>query len=179
VRATGRGPALDELERELPNLRAAFGHATGDQALRLAAALEPYWIATSRQHEGVEMLDAALAHGSSGRARVARSNLLRAIDMDESVRDADTGLELCAAAGDLEGQCMALDLVAALAAYFGDGERARAAAAEERALAERLGDPYHVALGGVGQGGGGRGGRVGGERGGRGGGRVRRARGWR
>jgi hypothetical protein len=41
---------------------------------------------------------------------------------------------------------MALDMVAAHAAYFGDGDRAQAVAAEERALAERIGDPYHLAM---------------------------------
>jgi predicted ATPase/DNA-binding SARP family transcriptional activator len=154
VRATGRGPALEELERELPNLRAAFDHVVGngELALRLAAALEPYWIATSRQHDGAEMIDAALAHASAtserarGRARVARSNLLRAIDMEQSIRDADAALELCSAAGDVEGRCMALDMAAAHAAYLGDQARAQALAAEERTLAERTGDPYHVAM---------------------------------
>ena len=41
---------------------------------------------------------------------------------------------------------MALDMVAAHAAYFSDFDRAQAVAREQRALAERLGDPYHVAI---------------------------------
>ena len=41
---------------------------------------------------------------------------------------------------------MALDMVAAHAAYFSDIDRAQALAREQRALAERLGDPYHVAV---------------------------------
>ena len=68
------------------------------------------------------------------------------ISMDESIEDADTALELSAAAGDLEGRCMALDVVAAHASYFGDRDRAQLLAREERALAEQLGDPYHVAI---------------------------------
>ena len=156
VRATGRGAALDEFERELPNVRAAFDHAIaesdGERALRLAAAAEPYWISISRQRDGMEMIEAAFVHASGtsdrlrGRALVARSNLLRPGDLPQSARDADAALELCAAAGDLEGQCMALDMVVAHAAYFGDGDRAQAAAAKERELAERLGDPYHLAI---------------------------------
>jgi non-specific serine/threonine protein kinase len=100
----------------------------------------------------MEMIEAAFVHASGtsdrsrGRALVARSNLLRPGDLEQSARDADAALELCSAAGDVEGCCMALDMVAAHAAYFGDGDRARAAAAEERALAERLGDPYHLAI---------------------------------
>ena len=41
---------------------------------------------------------------------------------------------------------MALDIVAAHASYFGDRDRAQVLAREERALAEQLGDPYHVAM---------------------------------
>src|SRR5262249_55032743 len=64
----------------------------------------------------------------------------------ESVEDADAALALSTAAGDLEGRCLALDMVIAHAAYFGDNERARVLAREMRALAEELGDPYHVAV---------------------------------
>jgi len=162
LRVSGRGRDLDNLQCELANLRAAFDHwiadSDGERSLRLAAALESYWTATSRQRDGMEMIEAALAHASGtsdrarGRARVARSNLLRPIDLEQSARDADAALELCSAAGDLEGRCMALDMVAAHAAYFGDGDRARAAAAEERALAERIGDPYHLAMAAMRQG---------------------------
>ena len=41
---------------------------------------------------------------------------------------------------------MALDMVAAHASYVGEPHRASAAAREERAIAERLGDPYHLAM---------------------------------
>ena len=156
VRVTGRGPALDEMERELANLRAAFDHwiasGDGERALRLAAAIEPYWWWITHFREGAEMIDAALAVASDtsdrarGRARLARSILLRAANMEESVVDADAALALTTAAGDLEGRCMALDMVAAHAAYFSDIDRAQALAREQRALAERLGDPYHVAI---------------------------------
>ncbi len=156
VRVTGRGPGVDELERELANLRAALehwiAHGDGERALRLAAAMEPYWTANSHYRDGAELIDSAitLASGASerarGRARLARSILLRAVRTQESVEDADAALALSSAAGDLEGRCMALDMVAAHAAYFGDHDRARALAEEERAFAERLGDPYLVAI---------------------------------
>jgi hypothetical protein len=156
VRVTGRGPALDEMERELANLGAALDHwiadGDGERALRLAAAMEPYFTATCRSRDGAEVVEAALAlaPGASerarGRARLARSILLRAISMEKSIADADAALELSSAAGDIEARCMALDMVAAHAAYFSDFDRAQALAREERALAERLGDPYHVAV---------------------------------
>jgi predicted ATPase len=81
VRVTGRGPALDEMERDLANLRAAFDHwianRDGERALRLAAAIEPYWWRTTHFREGADMVDAALAVASEtserarGRARLA------------------------------------------------------------------------------------------------------------
>jgi hypothetical protein len=156
VRESGRGPAFDELEQELGNLRAALDHwlsaGDGERALRLVAAAEPYWTTSCHYLDGVEMVDAALALESGagerarGRARVARAVLLRQVRVEESIADSDAALELCSAAGDVEGCCMALDMVAAQASYFGDHDRASALAAEERALAERLGDPYHLAM---------------------------------
>jgi hypothetical protein len=151
VRVTGRG--VEQMDRELGNFRAAFDHCVadedGDRALRLAAALEPYWTATCREAEGAELVDRALGLPARdavvGRAWIARSILLRKDAMRQSVEDADTALALCLAADDLEGRCMALDLIAAHASYFGDHERARACAAEQRALAERLGDASLVA----------------------------------
>jgi predicted ATPase len=156
VRVRGRGPALDELERELANLRVALDHwiavDDGERALRLAAAMEPYWTSTCHYRSGAEMLDAALpleagaSERTRGRARLARSILLRGVSMLESVEDADAALALSTAADDLEGRCLALDMVSAHAGYFSDDARARALALEERALAEQLGDPYLMAI---------------------------------
>jgi predicted ATPase/DNA-binding SARP family transcriptional activator len=156
VRVTGRGAGVEEVECELGNLRAALEHwiarGDGERALRLAAAMEPFWTATYHYNDGIEWIDSALAFESGaserarGRARLARSILLRAVRTHESVEDADVALALSSGAGDLEGRCMALDMVAAHAAYFSDHVRARALADEERALAERLGDPYLVAI---------------------------------
>jgi hypothetical protein len=156
VRVRGRGPAFDAIELDLANLRAAAGHyvagGDGERALRLNAALEPYWTTTWNSREGADLLESALtledaaSDRTRGRARIARSILLRAIRMEESVEDAQRALELCTAADDLEGRCMALDMVTAHASYFSDLEQAQACAREERALAERLGDPYHLAI---------------------------------
>jgi predicted ATPase/DNA-binding SARP family transcriptional activator len=156
VRMSGRGTAFDALEQELGNLRAALEHwiseRDAERALRLAAAVEPYWTTSCHWLDGVEMVDAALSvtpeasPRARGRARVARAVLLRQVRVEESIQDSDAALELCSAAADREGQCMALDMVAAQASYFGDFERAQALAAEERAIAERLGDRYHLAM---------------------------------
>ncbi|HEX5617259.1 MAG TPA: BTAD domain-containing putative transcriptional regulator [Solirubrobacteraceae bacterium] len=156
VRVRGRGPAFDGLERELGNLRAALdawiSRGDGERALRLAAAIEPYWSTSCHYRDGVAMVDAALAAAPDagarerGRARRARAILLRHFNPDETVDDANAALELSTAAGDLEGRCLALDMVAAHARYLEDHDRAQALAGEERALAEQLGDPYLVAM---------------------------------
>jgi hypothetical protein len=114
--------------------------------------MEPYWSTSCRYRDGVGLIDAALAAAPTagerarGRAHLVRSMLLRHFSMDESLEDADAALELSATAGDLEARCMALDVIAAITAYLGDHGRAQGLAREERALAERLGDPYHVSV---------------------------------
>ena len=80
-----------------------------------------------------------------GRARIGALDPAAAGRDAQSVEDADTALALCSPPTILEGRCMALDLIAAHASYFGDHDRARACAAEQRALAERLGDPSLIA----------------------------------
>jgi predicted ATPase len=156
VRIAGHGLALKQMERELGNLRSALDHSIacrdGDRALRMVAALEPYWFATCHYREGAEAIDAALAlaaragERARGRARLARSLLQRRLNMEQSIEDADAALALARAVGDVEGQCMALDVLAYHAAYEEASRRAKAFADEERRLAEKLGDPYHVAM---------------------------------
>jgi len=111
VRVKGRGTAFDELERELGNLRAALDTwirlDDGERALRLAAAIEPYWTTSCHYREGVAMVDAALAAaptaGASarGRAHLARALLLRHIGQDESDTEAYAALELTDDVGQL------------------------------------------------------------------------------
>ena len=146
------------LERELGNLRAALDawitRGDGERALRLAAAIEPYWSTSCHYRDGAEMVDAALAAAPTagtrarGRARLARSILLRHVSMDESAEDADTALELSAAAGDLEGRCMALDegQYEAAAELADEGLRAAEEAGESFALSLAIGNVGLAAL---------------------------------
>ena len=155
VRVRGRGPAFEALDRELGNLRAALDtcitRGDGEAALRLAAAIEPYWTTSCKYRDGADMIDAALVAAPTAPARarsralVARSMLLRHVSHDEADADAEAALEL-SAADDLEVRCMALDVIASHASYYGQRDRAQVLAREERALAEQLGDPYHVAV---------------------------------
>ncbi len=66
--------------------------------------------------------------------------------MRQSIVDANAALALARGAGDVEGQCMALDILAYHAAYEEASPRAKAFADEEHRLAETLSDPYHLAM---------------------------------
>ncbi|MEA2141279.1 MAG: hypothetical protein QOC91_1378 [Solirubrobacteraceae bacterium] len=155
AQVTGRGPAFWRLQRELGNLRVATAHwlaqGDGDRALRMSAALEPYWSLTSRYGDGVRALEAALKLESRatprarGRARLATSRLQRRMDTHAGFADARSALELARAADDVEGQCMALDELAYRAMFAGDFGQHAALVGEQQALAESLDDPFLLA----------------------------------
>jgi predicted ATPase/DNA-binding SARP family transcriptional activator len=160
VRVRGAGAALHRLDRELGNLRAALewclARGKGEPSLRIAAALEPYWFERNQGREGIRALDRALALADSGddracgRALLARCRLAfweyPGSDLAARVEEARVALALARAAGDIEGECMALDALAEKAAIDADFARSRALASEQRAAAEQLGDAYHVAM---------------------------------
>lgn len=155
VERHGQGAALDTFRREHGNLRAALewllAAGDGERALRLAAALEPYWSAVSLEREGARLLGEALEIGGAasertrGRAHVARS-LLTWWDAAAQREDARAGLALSRACGDVEGQVLALDALATHETIGADFAAAIAHAREERALAEGLGDDYRLAM---------------------------------
>jgi predicted ATPase/DNA-binding SARP family transcriptional activator len=155
VRVHGYGAALRRLDRELGNLRAALQwlleRGDGERSLRMAAALEPYWGVRNGAREGVRALNAALAVGqvasarARGRARLSRSELMW-WNRDQQREDARAALALAQTSDDLEGQCMALDQLAALAALEADFASAIEIARRQRAVAEQLDDPYQIAM---------------------------------
>jgi hypothetical protein len=156
VRVKGQGRALRQMERDLGNLRSALDYwvryGDAESALRLASALEPFWSATNHFREGVDALDAALSlqapatERDRGRASLARSLLLRRLNASASQEDARDALVLARACGDLEGQCMALDALAYQTAWAGDFDGGAQLAWAEQAVAEQLGDPYHLGM---------------------------------
>lgn len=159
VRVRGEGAALRQLDRELGNLRAALecclARGDGELSLRIAAALEPYWFERNQHREGIRALDRALALAdpggdrARGRAHLARRRLAtwdQGWESAANAEDARIALALARAAGDIEGECMALDALAEQAAIDADFARGRALAREQRAVAEQLGDAYHVAM---------------------------------
>jgi predicted ATPase/DNA-binding SARP family transcriptional activator len=153
VRVHGEGPALHRLERELGNLRGALqwwlDRGDGERSMRMAVALQSYWDLRNGDREGVRALDAALALDGParerGRALCARSSMSW-WDREQQRDDARAALGLADASGDLEGQCMALDLLATHATLEADFGRAAGLARRQRELADELGDPFQRAL---------------------------------
>ncbi len=118
----------------------------------MACALEPWWSSTNHFREGLNALDAGLALQASapertrGRALLARSLLQRRLNPRESRRAAEQAVALAAAAGDLEGHCMALDALVHQTAFDGEFAAAGRLARQSLALAEQLDEPYHVGM---------------------------------
>ena len=151
----GDAVALRRFDRELGNLRAAFDWLVtledGDRSLRMACAMRPTPTVRSLRRDGVRVLDAALAVGAaaSGRDRgraLAWRALLTRWRSRPTISDAEEALALAEAAGDLQGQCMALDELAGMAAMRADFAAAAALRGRQRAIAEQLGDPYEIGM---------------------------------
>ena len=153
IRVRGEGPAAQRMERELGNLDTALARflaaGDGERSMRMVVALEAVWDVRQVKREDLHALEEALA--LEGPAR-ERGRALRALaghtwgDSAKACTDATTALALARSVGDLEGQCMALDVLAMLAALDADFARAAALAREQRALADELGDPYQRAM---------------------------------
>lgn len=82
------GEWLDRLEREQPNLRAAFDAAPAPEALRLAGALWRFWYLRGHLTEGRRRLEAVLADAPPGPPRAKA--LVGAAVMAANTGDPDT-----------------------------------------------------------------------------------------
>jgi predicted ATPase/class 3 adenylate cyclase/DNA-binding CsgD family transcriptional regulator len=75
--------SLDQAEREIDNLRAAFvwsrENSDTELALALASSLQPLWLARARPREGLAWLDAVLTHEVAQDAGVAAAVRARAL----------------------------------------------------------------------------------------------------
>ena len=74
---------LEQAEREMDNLRAAFGRSLDtfddESALQIASALQPIWVTRGWIGEGMNWLDAALAAADAGGREVAPAVRARAL----------------------------------------------------------------------------------------------------
>jgi predicted ATPase/class 3 adenylate cyclase len=153
------------LEAEHDNLRAALSTllaepASGDDAVRLAGALVPFWFLRGHLSEGRSWLEAALAGGgrdARDRARALHGAAVLALlqgDADASVAHGGAALASAREAGDRTWEARSILHLAGDAAERGDLDRASSGFADALDLAERTGDAPTAAtasngLGGV------------------------------
>ncbi len=144
------------LVRDIANLRAAMTSflALGEtlEALRLATALRPLFMARCHYEEGQRLLVLALAAGRDHTGSVRASALLalgaltwRQGDLAASLGPIEESLETYRAAGDLAGTAAALRLLGVHAHNLGDYGLARARFDEALTLMRRLRDDEGVA----------------------------------
>ncbi len=140
---------LDRVERELPNLRLAFGRLLDggreDEAGDLAAGLERFWMVRGHIAEGRRWIGASLT-GERGtpceRARrlsVAATMALSAGELGRAAILAREALEPARACGAPEALARALSVLGPAAGYTGDQELAKACFEEATAILRALG----------------------------------------
>jgi predicted ATPase/DNA-binding CsgD family transcriptional regulator/Tfp pilus assembly protein PilF len=135
---------LDRIDAEIDNVRAALARLLerGDpvRALRLAAALELYWLKQGRYAEGQLWLARAVA--ATEPIRVAPTSPLQAIraralvaagtlafiqgDYDAAVRNHEAALQLSRAAGEIRSEAHALNALGGVLAFSGRPGEGRA-----------------------------------------------------
>ena len=138
VRGPGQVAALDRLEREHDNLRAALAWAinaeVADMALRLGGSLWPFWLMRGYPGEGVQWLVQALAVPSDAGRRTDDEG--RATK--DGLETGDRRLETTGRAGSARAE--ALRGAGVLANELGNGQWARSLLAQSAALFEAAGD---------------------------------------
>ena len=157
LRGEGAETAIDRLEREHDNLRAAFDtfvelDATEEQ-LRLGRSLGRFWYIRGYAAEGRARLETALA-GGAPHAPEHRAGALRAVglliwrlgDFETAERYAEEALTLAREIGDIENEITALSVLAAVVQARDERQRARELQEEYLALGRRLGRPHDCAI---------------------------------
>jgi predicted ATPase/class 3 adenylate cyclase/DNA-binding CsgD family transcriptional regulator len=152
---SGHQRRVDEAQIEIDNLRSAFAwcNENGDvtTALRLASALQPYWVTRGRLQEGAAWFASALAHvhpeqvppAVRARALADRATLEGMQSIHDNI---DAALEALSIARELDDPALrvrALVGCATLTAF--DAEAAHAYLQEALGLARELGDAWSLA----------------------------------
>jgi predicted ATPase/DNA-binding CsgD family transcriptional regulator len=146
---------LDRIERELPNLRAAFRRlldgGRSDDAGELAAALERFWFVRGHLAEGRKWLEESLdGHGSAPCARARRLSVAAMLasyghQLTRAGVLAGRALETARQCGAKEVIAQALCAVGLVARYGGDLAEARASYQEAIAILRTLDLPTRLA----------------------------------
>jgi predicted ATPase/class 3 adenylate cyclase len=151
---------LERLERERDNLRAALHWFLEDEgtelspemALRLAAALERFWVIRGQRSEGRTELSRALARSEGVAALVRAKALLAAArlafvqgDYDQGEALAQESLALFRQTGNTRGIALSLDRLGVAAWRRGNFAQARSLMDEDLSLFKEVGDKVRVA----------------------------------
>jgi predicted ATPase/DNA-binding CsgD family transcriptional regulator len=149
---------LDQLEEDLPNLRAAldflYEHGDSERGLRLATALWHFWVIHDRVPEGRRWLEGLLALPASTVAPLVRARALAALgDLAERQGAYDVARQWCQDAlrlarehDDALTTAAALRGLANIATAAGDYEHAQAWLLESLSLAQQHGNTWAAAL---------------------------------
>lgn len=146
-----RGPWLNRLEADLPNLRAALGWSIANElpekGQRFVAALWRFWETNGHVTEGRAWVERVLARDDPEPA-AARAGALTAAsilahrqgDYSRSIVYGDEALAIWRPLGDRAGIAYALNVFGNIASDMGDYQRAVALHGEALALRRELGD---------------------------------------
>jgi predicted ATPase/DNA-binding SARP family transcriptional activator len=148
---------LDEIEREHDNVGAALTWAleagAGETALRLAAALRPYWEVRGHLGEGRRWLAAALAAEAGAPAAlrakavgVSGTLAFHSGDLDAAETYFSKTLELFRELDDADGVARGLSDLGTVAAAVGDLERAGDLLGQSAARFRELGEQKRLAI---------------------------------
>jgi predicted ATPase/class 3 adenylate cyclase len=160
LRGHGQVAWLRRMTTEHENLRAALGWALAadrpEEALRLAAALMPFWELRTHYTEGRRWLQEALARSESAPipATLRAKGLSAAAWMAATQHEfaavatlAEQALSLYREAGDVRGEALSLFSLGYVARWRSDFERAAALFREGLRLYESVGDRWGAAEG--------------------------------
>ncbi|HZU70579.1 MAG TPA: tetratricopeptide repeat protein [Ktedonobacteraceae bacterium] len=147
---------LERLEREHDNLRAALQWSLesgkGEVALRLAIALERFWVVRGQRNEGLAFLQKALAGSAEVTTTIRAKALLVAARLAFNQSNyaqgeilAQESLALFRELGDKRGIALSLNRLGVAAWRRGDFSSARVLLEEDLALFREMGDRDRVA----------------------------------
>ena len=145
---------MDRIEAEHDNMRAALSwcmERREEWALRLAGALEVFWIARCHFSEGRRWSEEALTkveEVSPARAKVLQGSGFMAYregDYEKARQSLEQSLALCRQSGDMKGEARSLCFLGEMATDLHDFERASGLLAQSASISRRLGDEPDLA----------------------------------
>ena len=145
---------MDRIEAEHDNMRAALSwcmERREEWALRLAGALEVFWIARCHFSEGRRWSEEALTkveEVSPARAKVLQGSGFMAFkegDYEKARQSLEQSLALCRQSGDMKGEARSLCFLGEMATDLHDLKRASGLLAQSASISRRLGDEPDLA----------------------------------